>query len=135
MLNFSFLQCKKVHLPHCSRDPPSAKSCINYWSAVLENANCPGLPLSAGLDRFTILLTRIILLVHVCLYVYAIVILLDCNLFDSLLITLAPAGIFPVGSEVHQGRACKGGRRVGGSGGGGSPTDALEVFKKIVKNQ
>ena len=36
-------------------------------------------------------------------------------------ISLAPAGIFSGGgrggSEVHQGRACKGGRRVGGSGG------------------
>ena len=47
---------------------------------------------------------------------------------------LAPAGIFSGGgSEVHQGRACKGGRRVGGSG-GLSPPDAGEVFKKFVKD-
>ena len=40
------------------------------------------------------------------------------------------------GSEVHQGRACKRGRRVGGSGGGEPPPpDGGEVFKKFVKNQ
>ena len=49
----------------------------------------------------------------------------------NFLITLAPAGIFSGGSEVHQGRACKGGRRVGGSG--AEPPDAGEVFKKFVK--
>ena len=47
--------------------------------------------------------------------------------------TLAPAGIFSGGSEVHQGRACKGGRRVGVAR-GGTP-DAGEVFKKFVKNK
>ena len=45
---------------------------------------------------------------------------------------LAPAGIFSGGSEVHQGRACKGGSRVEGSG-RGAPPDAGDVFKKIVK--
>ena len=51
---------------------------------------------------------------------------------------LAPAGIFfgvGGGSEVHQGRACKRGRRVGGSGGGAEPPDAGEVFKNFVKKQ
>ena len=38
------------------------------------------------------------------------------------------------GSEIHQGRACKGGRRMGGSG-GLSPPDAGDVFKKSVKKQ
>ena len=36
------------------------------------------------------------------------------------------------GSKVHQGRACKGGRRVGGSG-GRSPPDAGEILQKFVK--
>ena len=38
------------------------------------------------------------------------------------------------GSEVHQGKACKGGHRVGGSG-GLSPPEAEEVFQKFVKKQ
>ena len=39
---------------------------------------------------------------------------------------------FRGGSEVHQGRACKGGHRVGGSG-GLRPPDAGEVFQKSFK--
>ena len=47
--------------------------------------------------------------------------------------SLAPAGIFSGGgSEVHQGRSCKGGRRVGGSG-GGAPRTPEKFFKKFVK--
>ena len=48
----------------------------------------------------------------------------------------ARRNFFLGGSEVHQGRAWKGGRRVGGRGGwGGEPPDAGEVFKIFVKNQ
>ena len=50
--------------------------------------------------------------------------------------TLAPAGIFFGGSEVHQGRDCKGGRRVGGSGGGapGRRRSFQKIWKKSLKN-
>ena len=48
------------------------------------------------------------------------------------LFTLAPAGIFSGGgSEVHQGRACKGVAAWGVPG--AEPPDAGEVFKKFVK--
>ena len=44
--------------------------------------------------------------------------------------TLAPAGIFRGGSEVHQWRACKGVAAWGVPG--APPPDAGEVFKKFV---
>ena len=51
-------------------------------------------------------------------------------------IGISARGIFlRGGSEVHQGKACKGCRRVGISGGGAEPPDAGEVFKNFVKNQ
>ena len=37
------------------------------------------------------------------------------------LFSRAPVGFFSGGSEIHQGRACKVGRRVGGSGGRSQP--------------
>ena len=51
--------------------------------------------------------------------------------------SVAPEGIFSGGSEVHQGRACKGVAAWGGDVGSvvRSPPDAGEVFKKIVKTQ
>ena len=46
--------------------------------------------------------------------------------------TLAPAGIFVGGggSEVHQGRACKRGRRVGGPGAEPTAPRTQEKFSK-----
>ena len=48
----------------------------------------------------------------------------------------APAEIFSGGgSEVHQGRACKGIRRVGGSGGGPPRTPEFsKICKKLMEN-
>ena len=56
---------------------------------------------------------------------YMYVFLLENCLPNSITKPLAPAGSFfrgrGRGSEVHQGRACKGGRRVGGPGGVAEP--------------
>ena len=52
--------------------------------------------------------------------------LLKRVVLDSSYASLAPAGIFSGGIDVHQGRACKEGRRVGGSG-------RRRSFQKISK--